>query len=238
MSIYFGVMVEIAVIFIFTTIGLLLGDFLPDRVRAGSLKAIGAVIAYLGVSGASDSQDLVILIASLLIGTMIGEWLDLEGRLNQGADHLKARFTRQATDTNHSFAHGFVTASIVICVGAMTVLGALNSGLHGDHSLLLAKAVIVAITCIVFGATYGIGTYFASLTVIIYEGGLVTLAAWLAPLLTEPVIAEMSAAGSLILIPLGLNMLEATDIKVTNQIPAIFVPIGLVPLADWLTSLF
>ena len=225
---YKGVIVEALVLVIFAVVGHFIGERLPERVRKACMQMIGVVVLYLGISGASDSKNLIVLLMSLLLGTIIGEFINIEGALDRGS---KAIQNKVASGEEASlFAEGFVTASLVICVGAMTVLGALQSGLNGDHSLLYTKSVIVAVSSLIFGSTYGIGAAFAALSVLIYEGGLVTLAAWIAPYLTPDVVAEMSGAGSIILVGLGLNMLEITDIRVTYQIPAIFMPILLLPL--------
>lgn len=232
--IFTGVLVEATVILIFTVVGRLFGKLMNDRMREAGMAIIGVAVIFLGVSGAMETKSIIVLLSSLLLGTMIGEALDLEGGLNRVSLKLSSRFAKG--EGASQIAEAYVTSSLIICVGAMSVIGPLRSGLLLDHSVLYAKAIIVALTVIILASTLGPGVALSAITVIVYEGLIVLLAHYLKPFLTDQVVAEISAAGSVILMGLGLNLAKATDIRVTNQIPSIVLPVLIVPLANWLSK--
>ena len=164
-------------------------------------------------------------VMDMAIGAVIGELLDLDGHLNRFAEKLEKRFKRDGAKT--SLAEGFVTASLVFCVGAMTIMGALNDGLTGDHTMLFTKATLDFISSIIFASSLGLGVLLAAVAVLVIEGGIACLAGVVAPLLQydAAVIPEMTVVGSLLIVGLGLNLLGITKLKVMNYLPAIFLPI-------------
>ena len=205
-------------------VGSLLGIFLkkgiPQRISDHVMNALGLCTLYIGISGALQGSDTLVLIISMVIGAILGTWIDLDLRLNHFGNWLEGRFKGDA-----SISEGFVTASLLFCVGAMAIVGSLQSGLTGNHEMIFAKSVLDFIAAIIFSSTLGIGVAFSAMAVFIYQGSIVLLATWIAPLLTETVIGEMTSIGSLIIIALALNILGITKLKVMNFVPAIFLPL-------------
>ena len=161
----------------------------------------------------------------MVIGALIGELLDLDKRIQQLGDWVQKKTARLSSGSSASISDGFVTASLLFCVGAMAIVGALNDGLTGDHSVLFAKSLLDGIIAIVLGASLGLGVAFSGIAVFLYQGIIALLASSLSPLLRDVVIAEMTCVGSLLIAALALNMLNVTKIKVMNLVPAIFLPI-------------
>lgn len=175
----------------------------------------------------------LIIILSMVIGGLIGQLLDLDrgvNRLGEKVEQLaKARFG--------NVAQGFVSASLLFCVGSMTVVGSLNSGLLCDHTMLYTKSTLDFVSAIVFGASMGIGVTFSAGFVLVFQGIITGLAVWIAPFLSGDVITCMSAVGSILIVGLSLNMLGITKLKIMNYMPAILLPVGLIPLWDWASGL-
>ncbi|MBR6541920.1 MAG: DUF554 domain-containing protein, partial [Anaerotignum sp.] len=167
-------------------------------------------------------------ILSMAIGIVIGEGLDLDDRLNRFATSVENRFKKGGNEI--SLAEGFVTASLLFCVGAMTIVGSLQAGLSGDYEMLFTKSLLDFISSMVFASSLGIGVMLAAAFVFVFQGGIVLLAQFIAPFLTDAVIAEMVCSGSLIIFALGMNIVGITKLKVINFLPAIFLPIILCPL--------
>jgi hypothetical protein len=163
----------------------------------------------------------------MVIGAIIGELLDLDLRMRHLGDWVQEKTKRLSLGGGKaSISDGFVTASLLFCVGAMAIVGALNDGLTGDHSMLFAKSMLDGISSIVFSASLGIGVAFSAVAIFLYQGIIAVLASFLSPLLDpNTVIPEMTCVGSLLIVALGLNMLDLTKIKVMNLVPAIFLPI-------------
>lgn len=181
---------------------------------------------YLGISGSLKGQNSLITILSMVAGAVIGELLDLDKRMRALGDWVQKKTERLALGSGGaSISEGFVTASLLFCVGAMAIVGALQDGLTGDHSTLFAKSLLDGISSIVFGASLGLGVCFSAVAVLLYQGAIAILASFLAPFLGDAVIAEMTCVGSLLIVALSLNMLGLTKIKVMNLVPAIFLPI-------------
>lgn len=179
-------------------------------------------------------EESLAIILSLAIGAALGHLLRLDDAVHKLGDRVESM-------TNSRFgnvAQGFVSASLLFCVGSMTVVGALNSGLLGDHSMLYTKSLLDFVSSILFSLSMGVGVLFSAGFVLIFEGSITLLAQWIAPYLTDAVINCMSGVGSLLIIGLALNVLGATKLKIMNYIPAIFLPILLIPLQTWLSSLF
>ena len=170
------------------------------------------------------------MIISMAIGSVIGAALDLDRHLNNFAEKLENKFKKPGEKT--TIAEGFISASLLFCVGAMTIVGSLQAGLLGDNQMLYTKATLDVISSIIFAASLGIGVMFAAVFVFVFQGAIVMLAQFVEPFLEEAVIAEMTCVGSLLIIALSLNMLGITKLKVMNYTPAIFMPIILCPIVQ------
>ena len=199
---------------------------LGERLQTIIMQGVALCVLYLGISGSLDGQNTLIAILSMVLGAILGELLDLDRRMRSLGDWVQKKTERLALGSgNASVSEGFVTASLLFCVGAMAIVGALQDGLTGDQSTLFAKALLDGISAIVFGASLGIGVAFSAAAVLLYQGIIAVLASFLSPFLGDAVIAEMTCVGSLLIIALGTNMLNVTKIKVMNLVPAIFLPI-------------
>lgn len=234
-----AVFINCAFILAGSFLGILLRGRLPARFMDVVMQAMGLVVLSIGMASAIGTDNTLCVVVSLAIGTVIGEAIDIERRLDACGEMLKRRLIREE-GSGSTFTQGFVTASLLFCVGAMAIVGAIDAGIYGDYSVLVSKSVIDGVTSISFAATLGIGVAFSALPILIYQGGIVLLAGLVAGFLTDPMITEMSAAGGCIIIGLGVNMLglRKTPVKVGNMLPAIFVPLAYLPIAQWLGGLF
>lgn len=220
-----GTLVNTATVILGSLIGMFLGNLLPERLRDTVMKGLGLCTVFIGITGMLGGSNALITIISIAAGAVIGELLDLDRHLNHFAEGLEKRFQRKGEKT--SLAEGFVTASLVFCVGAMTVVGALNDGLSGNHELLFTKAALDFVSSIIFASSLGAGVLLAAGAVFIIQGGIASLANLVEPILqySPHVIPEMSIVGSVLIMGLGFNLLGITKLKVMNYIPAIFLPI-------------
>ena len=219
-----GALVNFATVVGGTLVGLVAGRFLNERIRTATMNAVALIVIGIAVPGLMSSTKPLVPILSLVIGTVIGEALDIDRAVNRLGDKLQNKFRGKSRITE-----GFVTGTLVFAVGAMTVMGSLDSGLKNDHTVLIAKSVIDGISSIVFASTMGIGVAFAGVSVLVIEGG-ISLLAYLAAsfastLLTEVVISEITFVGSLLILGIGTNLLGITKFKLLNMMPAIFLPL-------------
>lgn len=223
-----GTIVNSAAILAGALIGLLLKKGLPERLSDALMKGTGLCTLFLGVSGSLQGENSLILIISMVAGIVVGEGVDLEDKLNRLGKRIEQGIQKIAGQKNGekiSVAEGFVSASLLFCVGAMAVLGSLQSGLTGEYEILYNKAILDFVIAIVFTTTLGFGVALSAASVFVYQGTITILAHWMAPLLTDRVINEMTCVGSVIIIGLGLNMIGATKLRVMNFVPAVFLPI-------------
>jgi uncharacterized membrane protein YqgA involved in biofilm formation len=230
----FGVIVNTIAVLVGSSVGLLLKKGIPDNMKDIVMKGIGLCTVYIGITGTLKGQNTLILILSIVIGAIIGQGLDLDDKLNKFANKLERRFKKEGEKT--SISEGFVTASLLFCVGAMTIVGSLQAGLTGDNEMLLTKSTLDLISSCIFASALGIGVMFAAGFVLLFQGALVLLAQYVSPFLGDVVIAEMTCSGSLLIIALGLNILGITKFKVMNYLPAIFLPIILCRLYDLIVT--
>ena len=198
-----------------------------ERLQTIIMQGVALCVIFIGISGSFKGSNTLIAILSMVIGAIIGELLDLDKGMHRLGDWVQAKTERlvKHDDGAPSIADGFVTASLLFCVGAMAIVGALQDGLTGDHTTLFAKSLLDGISSVVFAASLGIGVAFSAVAVFLYQGIIALAASFLSPLLGDAVIAEMTCVGSLLIVALGLNMLDLTKIKVMNLVPAIFLPI-------------
>lgn len=194
---------------------------IQERFASLIVAALGLYTVSLGVRFAIESQKMMVVVFSLVIGGFLGEWINIEKKLDQLGQYVQNR----AKGTSGNFSQGFVTSSLLFCVGSMAIMGSLQSGLAGKHDILMTKAVMDGIISIVFASSMGIGVAASSISVAIYQGCLTLLSSVIAPYLGTAVVTEMTATGGVLLIGVGINILEIKKIKVGNLLPAIFLPI-------------
>lgn len=219
-----GTIVNTIAVIIGASIGLLLKKGLPENLEDTMMKGLGLCTLFLGIRGSLGGNNSLILIISMVVGALIGEGIDLDEKLNRFGKWLENKFKSKDGD-KVSIAEGFVSASLLFCVGAMTVVGSLQSGLMGNHEMLFNKSMLDFVAAIIFASSMGIGVLFSAAFVLVYQGAITLAAQWVAPFLTDTIIAEMTCVGSVIIIGIGLNLLGITKLKVMNYVPAIFIPI-------------
>lgn len=218
-----GTVVNTAAVLVGASIGLLIKKGIPKRIGDSLMKALGLCTIYIGISGAFKGENTLVMIISMVLGTLIGEAIDIDKHVNSGVRKLENKFSKGKGE--NTIAQGFITASLLFCIGSMTIVGAMNAGLLGDNTMLYTKSTLDFCSSIIFGSTLGIGVLFAGGFVLVYQGGLTLLAIAAAPLLSTSVINEMTCVGSLVIIATGLNLLGITKLKLMNYIPAMFLPI-------------
>ena len=200
---------------------------LGQRLQTIIMQGVALCVLYIGISGSFKGSNTLIAILSMVIGAIIGELLDLDKRMRHLGDWVqkKTEHLVKSDSVGPSISDGFVTASLLFCVGAMAIVGALQDGLTGDHATLFAKSLLDGLRSIVSSASLGLGAPPPPAAALLYQGVIALAASFLSPFLGEEVIAEMTCVGSLLIVALGLNMLDLTKIKVMNLVPAIFLPI-------------
>ncbi|MCQ1528671.1 DUF554 domain-containing protein [Lutispora saccharofermentans] len=216
-----GAVANAAAVFVGGITGLFMKKGLPKRFGDSIMHALALFTFGLGVAFFMKSQDIMVVIASLLLGTLIGEIIDIEKRLESLGNSLQSK----VKGVGGSFSEGFVTASLLFCVGSMAIMGSLQSGLSADHEVLYAKAVMDLVAALIFAAAMGLGVAMSAVPVLIYEGSLSLLASVASPYLSNVVVDEMTAVGGVLLMGLALSILEIKKIRVGNMIPGIFLPI-------------
>lgn len=226
-----GTLINCAAIILGSAFGLLLRRGMKDSIAKTVMQGVGMSVILIGVTGAIETSNTLLVILSMVIGGVVGAWINIDEKMNQLGAWAQKKLTR-SDDESNTFAKGFVTASLVYCVGAMAVVGALDSGIRGDHSTLIAKAALDGITAIIFSSSLGIGVMLSAVPVLIYQGAIALLGNAIAPLLSDVVVQEMSAVGGLLIMGIGVNMLLEKDIKVANLLPAILIPFIYYPIAQ------
>lgn len=217
-----GTLVNTAAIIAGSLVGMtLFRGRISTRTNESIMKALALAVILIGIKNAMASQNTMLVIFSLVIGTYIGEQIDIESAMNRMGNWIEARIK----GTDSGFSKAFVTTSLIYCVGSMSILGALESGLKGQHEILYAKSMLDGVASIIFSSTLGIGVLFSALPVLLYQGAITLGAGFLKDLLTDSVIADMTGIGGLLIIAIGLNVLEVKAIRVGNMLPAIFIPI-------------
>ena len=225
-----GTLINFTTVMIGGLLGLLVGDRLPERFKSIVIAGIGLITVIIGVSGAIKTENTLIPLLALVIGSLIGELIDIDRSINRLGDWLKQRFDRPGSTQN--FTAAFVIASLQFCVGPLTILGALNDGLSGNYSLLAIKAVLDGFSAIIFASSFGVGALFAGTTILIVQGAISRFAGLLKPLLVsdlhlrmaeQPRVIELAAVGGVILLGLALNILQIKRVKVANMLPALII---------------
>lgn len=227
-----GTLINVALILIGCGLGLVLCKGIPERLQSTVMRALGLSVVLIGISGAIKTSDTMCVIVSMAVGSFLGSALNIERRLEQLGDFAERKLGSHAGGQG-SISKGFVTASLVYCVGAMAIVGAIDSGINGNHATLIAKGMLDGVSAIIFTSTMGIGVALSAVAVLVYQGAIALLATWVAPLLTEAMIGEMSAVGGLLIVGIGLNMLyDKEHVPVGNMLPAIFMPLIYLPIVS------
>lgn len=222
-----GVIVNCLAVLLGGAIGLVFKKGIPPKIANTVMSGLALCVLYIGISGAMNGKKTLVAILSIVIGAIIGELLDLDLRINQLGNWLENKFKKfkNKSDEKTSISQGFVTSSLLFCVGAMAIVGSLQSGLTGSNQTLFAKSLLDGISAIIFASGLGAGVLLSGILILIYQGSIALLAQFISPYLTTPVINEITCVGSLLIIALSLNMLKLTKIKVMNFVPAVFLPI-------------
>jgi uncharacterized membrane protein YqgA involved in biofilm formation len=222
-----GPLVNTLTIVVCSLAGCFLIRGIPERFEEILKKAIGLSIVFVGLKGAFESTHILLLIMSMVTGSVIGEFINIDAWMNRlglwAEQRLGMRMTAQEGTTKR-FSKGFVSASILFCTGSMAIVGSMQSGLQGNHETLFAKSILDGSISIVFGASMGIGVLFSAIPVLIYQGGIALASLAIRGFLTDEIIREMSAVGNLLVAGIGFNFLAIKEIRVANLIPAIFIP--------------
>ena len=223
-----GVIINVIAIVIGTTIGLFLKRGMSEKMSSHIMQGLALITFIIGLKGALVDQDMILLIVSISLGGYLGEMMQLEENIRKFAEWVQDKLSKEGAQ--NQLAEGFVSAVLIFCVGAMAVMGSLEAGLRNNHGILITKALIDGFASIILTTTKGAGVMLSALAILLYEGGMMVLAQFVAPYLSESIVYAMSAVGSLLLVALGLNLLDLTKIKVMNFLPAMFLPIVLIPL--------
>lgn len=235
-----GTLLNMLTVLVGGTIGLLVGARLPDRVRQTVIAGLGLFTAAIGFKMFLDSENSIIVLISLLVGGILGEWWRIEDGLRNLGSFFERKFTRNSENKEGSrFVQGFLTASLVFCVGPMTILGAIQDGLSGDYSLLAIKSVLDGFAAMAFASTLGVGVLFSIAVIFIYQGGISLLAAQAQALTTPAMMNEMNAVGGVLLIGIAMSsLLEIKKIRVGNFLPALIIAPLIVALLTALNITF
>lgn len=202
-------------------LGLLMQKGIPARYKATIMQGLSLAVFLIGTQMALKTENILIVIASVVCGGLLGEWVNLDDKLS----HMGKWFEQRLNMSSGNLSKGFVTSSLVYCVGSMAIVGALQDGLTGNAEVLYAKSVLDGISAVIFASTLGVGVMLSAVSVFFYQGLITLLAHYTGPLLTPGVITEMTATGGLLIIGIAANMLEVASIKVANLLPAIFISI-------------
>lgn len=216
-----GTIVNAGAIILGSLLGCIFKNFIPEKYAESLLKGVALAVIIIGIKLGLQGENLILLVISILVGTLIGEMLGIENRLDKLGEKLENKFF----NSNTGLAKGFVTCTLIYCIGSMAIVGSIQSGLTGNHELLYTKSVLDGITAITMASTLGIGVLLSSVSVFIYQGTITLLAGVLKSILTEVTVNEMTAVGGVLIMAIGLNFLDIKRIKVGNMLPAVFIPI-------------
>lgn len=206
-------------------IGIIVKGRLSEKINNTVMNGLALCVIYIGIEGSFKGENTLLTIVCIALGALLGEIIDIDKWLNKLGDYLEVKFNTGKEKETVSISEGFVSASLLFCVGAMAIVGSLQSGLSGNHETLFAKSILDGVSAIIFTSTLGIGVLFSAVSVFLYQGTITILSSSLSGILSTPVINSMIAIGSLLIIGLGLNMLKVTNIKVANLLIAVFLPI-------------
>ena len=216
-----GTIVNAAAIIIGALLGKMFGKGLSEGMKNTVLQGLGLGVLLVGAIMALETNEIMVVLVSLMVGAVVGELIGIEGLLEAAGNALERKVS--VNGNQGDIAKGFVTGSLIYCVGAMAIMGALESGLTGNHDILFAKSLLDGVMSVVLASTLGLGVAFSAVSVIIYQGSITLLAKWISQFMTDPVIAEVTSCGGVLILGIGLNILEIKQIKVGNLLPAILI---------------
>jgi uncharacterized protein len=229
-----GTLLNIATVLIGGALGLIFGARIPEQLKATVISGMGLFVMAMGLQMFLNTENPLIVLSSLLIGTLLGEWWKIEDGLQNLGKFLEQRFSREGEDGSNTFVRGFLTASLLFCVGPLTILGSIQDGLTGDYNLLAVKSVLDGFASLAFASTLGVGVMFSTIVILVYQGGISLLAAQLNSIVTPSMMNELTATGGVILVGLAISsLLEIKSIRVGNMLPGLAVA----PLIVWVLSL-
>lgn len=225
-----GTLINALAIVVATLLGVIFKKGLPEKIQKGVMVSLGLGLTALSlgwflkdfftieINSITTNNDLLIII-SLVVGVIIGEWIDIDARLNMWAENIEKKYNLPP------LAKGFIAATLIFCVGAMAIVGSIKDGLYGDMTTLLIKSALDFVTAMILASVLGIGVIFSAISVLVYQGGITLLAMFGADLLTPDIISSLSMVGNILLIAIGINFMELKKIKVANMLPALLIPI-------------
>ncbi|GER78360.1 MAG: DUF554 domain-containing protein [Anaerolineae bacterium CFX3] len=231
-----GTLLNVAAVLVGGFVGLFFGARIPERFKSTVIAGMGLFTLALGAQMFLNTQNPLIVLGALILGALLGEWWRIEDGLHNFGALLEKRFAKDdSAEGSARFIRGFLAASLLFCVGPMTILGSIQDGLAGNYELLAVKSVLDGFAALAFASTLGVGVLFSSVVVLVYQGGISLLAVQLSAVVTEPMMTEMSAAGGVLLLGLALSsMMEIKRMRVGNFLPALFIA----PLIVWGLNLF
>lgn len=230
-----GTFINVGSIVVGSILGVSVGARLPEQMRHTVLNGLGLVTSLVGVQMALGTSNILIVLGAMLVGAICGELLHLEGMLDRLGQWLQTVLSR---DVQSSIAEGFVTASLVFCIGPMAILGSIQDGLSGDYKVLAVKSLLDGFASIAFSASLGWGVALSVIPLFLYQGSITLFAGVLSKILSEPMIAEMTATGGLIIVGIGLKLLRIKELRLASFLPALAIAPLIVALIPWVKSLF
>ncbi|MBK9924792.1 MAG: DUF554 domain-containing protein [Anaerolineales bacterium] len=230
-----GTFLNIVTVIVGGIIGMIFGARIPDKLKSTVIAGMGLFTAAMGVQMFFKTENQLIVLGALLIGTLLGEWWRIEDGLHHLGKILEQRFSKTEDDGSNKFVRGFLTASLLFCIGPMAIMGSIQDGLTGDYNLLAVKSVLDGFASLAFASTLGVGVMFSTVIILVYQGGISLLASQLNAIVTPAMMNELTATGGVMLMGVGIsNLLEIKKIRVGNMLPALAVA----PLIVWVLSLF
>ena len=228
--------INVVLVLLGSILGLLFKNRISPRFASGITFALGLCTMGIGITGMIGTADTLCVIVCMVIGTLLGEAINIEGRMDGVGGLLQRRLLRK--DSSSRFVEGFVTASVLFCVGAMAINGSMEAGMNGNYDILISKSVMDGVTAITFSAAMGIGVAFSALPILVYEGGMTLIFGLVGQQIDPAIVNEMSAVGGTIIVGIGVNMLglPKEKLRVGNMLPAIFLPLAYIPIWDWLAG--
>lgn len=221
-----GTIVNAVAIILGGGLGLLLKGGIKERYSTIITQAQGIAIVFVGISAAitnmqQEGANSILFVISLTLGACLGEWINIEHKLEQLGEYIEGKMSGNTSNV----AVGFVTTSLLYCVGTMAILGSIESGINGNHSILYAKSILDGVLSIVLASSLGVGVLFSAASVFVYQGSITMCAIWLQPFITDDMMREIGIVGGILITIIGLNLLDVTKIKVGNMLPAVIVPV-------------
>lgn len=216
-----SIIINSIAIFVGGTIGIFLNKFISTKIMDAVFVMVAVTVTIMGIQGAVESEDMAFVLICIALGGLIGEGIDIQQRIDNGTETVNNKLK----NTDSRFFAGAITIAIIQCAGSLAIIGPLNAGLQGNYDLVFFKTTLDFTSSIIFGSIYGKSIYLAGIILLLYQGSIFGLSTWLKPLLTEEVIGQLSAVGSVMIFAMGLDLLEIKKIKIVNYLPALLIPV-------------